>query len=186
MSNTKIRKLRKEAAKYKYSGGRSFGVSADVAGQELHRIAKERGHITSQVVVDEARPEDAPLHPAFEWDDEKAAERFRLVQASTLVRAVVVVSSDASTTADHRAYMLTKIDTETKAVYVDAQTVVDSPSMFADALTRLEKRLGEAQSSVRELQNLAQQAGAEPERMARIGLAIKAIEAAGTAVAGLH
>lgn len=186
MSNRKLRKLRDEALKFKFTRDAGFGVSADVAGRELQRIAKEHGHLTSKLVVDEARPEDAALHPAFEWDDAIAAERYRLNQASTLVRAVVVVPSDPKAGSEHRAYVLTSIDSEPRPVYVDAQTVVDSPSMFADALTRLERRLSEAKQSVDELRSLAEQSGAEPERMARIGLAIKAIEAAGAAVAGLH
>lgn len=186
MANKKLQKLRDEALKFRFTREAGFGVSADVAGRELRRIAQQHGHITSKMVVDESRPEDAALHPAFEWDDGIAGERYRLHQASSLVRAVVVVPPEKSEAPEHRAYVLTSVETEPRPVYVDAQTVVDTPSMFADALGRLERRLTDAKQSVEELRGLAEQSGAEPERMARIGLAIKAIEAAGAAVAGLH
>ena len=185
MSNRKLRKMREEV-KFRFTRDAGFGVSAQVAGEEFRRISQQYGHVSSQIVVDEARPEDAALHPAFEWDDAKAAERFRVHQASSLVRAVVVVPPEKSATPEHRAYVLTSVESEPRPVYVDAQAVVESPSLFADALERLERRLSEAKRSVSELQELAEQAGTEPERMARIGLAIKAIEAAGAAVAGLH
>lgn len=183
MSNRQLREMRKQ---YRYASGRSFGVSADVAGAELERIKAKHGHIKSADVVDAARPDDAPLHPVFEWDDAAAAERYRVHQASTLVRAVVVVPAAETAASDHRAYVLTSVQDQPKPVYVDAEAVVNSPAMFADALSRLERRLADAQASVRELSDLASQAGSEPERMARIALATKAIEAAGAAVAGLH
>ena len=55
---------------------------------ELNRMAKgNAGRITPQQVVDAARNPDSPLHQFFEWDDQTAAERYRLVQARTLLRA---------------------------------------------------------------------------------------------------
>lgn len=172
--------------KFRYRKDHGFGVPADLAGAELSRIAGEHGHITSRMVVDEARPDDAPLHPAFEWDNDIAGERYRLHQASTLVRAVVVVPPEEEDVSEHRAFVLAAVADEPRPVYVAAADVIASPEMFADALARLERRLGEARQSVRELRELAEHAGGEPERMARIGLAITAIEAATAAVAGLH
>lgn len=68
-----------------------FGLPASVAGPELDRIRKRDGRIQASVVVEEARPDEAPLHPAFEWRDEVAAEEWRRHQATELVREVRVV-----------------------------------------------------------------------------------------------
>lgn len=171
---------------FKFSTDRGYGVSADVAGRELDRINRLHGKVTSAAVVDEARPDDAPLHPAFEWDDAKAAERFRLNQASTLIRAVVVVPEPVAGHSEHRAYVLTQTAEDPKPVYVKAEEVVQNPGLFADALGRLERLLSQARHSVDELRGLAESAGTEPERMARIALAARALEAAGAAVAALH
>lgn len=186
MSNRQLRKLRAAAVEYRYAHSKGFGVPAAVAGRELRRIEQERGHLSSEAVVDEARPDDAALHPAFEWDDSVAGERYRMQQAATLIRAVVVVPSERSDTPEHRAYVLTSTQGEPRPVYMDAVTVSASPSLFADAIARLERKLQEATRSVTELQTLAEQNGAEPERMARIGLAMKALETAGAAVSALH
>lgn len=73
---------------YKYVG-RVWNVSPQKAGEELENIEKRNGTITPQAVVDAARPEGSALHRVFEWNDEKAAEKYRLSQASTFIRCIV-------------------------------------------------------------------------------------------------
>ena len=76
-------------AAYMYLG-RTWGVSAQIAGEELEKIEARDGEITPGAVVDAARPEGSALHKCFEWNDAKAAEQYRLTQASTLIRCIVV------------------------------------------------------------------------------------------------
>lgn len=57
---------------------------------QLTGIYQQHGELTPQIVVDEARPSGAPLHDRFEWDDTIAGEKYRLVQASQLIRTVRV------------------------------------------------------------------------------------------------
>ena len=71
----------------------SRGIPAEVAVGELTRIAKAHGGISPAVVVDEARPEDAPLHPVFTWDDTIAAESYRRQEARQLIRSVEFVDT---------------------------------------------------------------------------------------------
>jgi len=77
-------------AAYKYVG-RSWGVPAQAAGERLKEIEERDGSVTPQAVVEDARPEDSVLHSAFEWNDEKAAEAYRIHQAGQLIRCIVVV-----------------------------------------------------------------------------------------------
>ena len=67
-----------------------FPVSAEAAANELTRIYDEKGELRAEDVVEESRPLSAPLHNCFEWDDEKAAEKYRKQQAETIIRCVVV------------------------------------------------------------------------------------------------
>lgn len=76
--------------RFKYEG-RSYGVSAQIAGERLKEIEERDGSITPQAVVEDARPEGSLLHPVFEWDDEKAAEAYRIHQAGNFIRCIVVV-----------------------------------------------------------------------------------------------
>ena len=71
------------------------GVAAQVAGERIEAIRRERGGwLSPHDVVEDARPPDSPLHPAFEWDDQRAAERYRVHQARTLLQRLVVVRED--------------------------------------------------------------------------------------------
>ena len=68
-----------------------FGIDPQAAGEELERIKQRDGTIGAPAVVNEARPEDAVLHPAFEWADPVAAEQYRLIQARSLIKKVRVI-----------------------------------------------------------------------------------------------
>lgn len=52
--------------------------------QRLDELAA-RGALTARDVVLDARKKDSPLHGYFEWDNAKAATKFRLVQARRLI-----------------------------------------------------------------------------------------------------
>lgn len=72
-----------------------YSVPAQAAGEELARIHEKRGCLTPAGIVDESRPEQAPLHPVFEWNDRKAAEEWRKQQAKQLVCCIVVQKENA-------------------------------------------------------------------------------------------
>ena len=60
------------------------------AQDALQAIYDEHGTLTPDLVVTLAADPDHELHPRFEWDDSEAARRYRLVQASGLIRSVTV------------------------------------------------------------------------------------------------
>jgi hypothetical protein len=58
---------------------------------QLSGIYQRHGILTPDIVVNEARPADSPLHNRFEWDDSIAAEAHRRAQAQELIRSIKVV-----------------------------------------------------------------------------------------------
>lgn len=64
-------------------------VEAEKAGKELERIWREQKSLSPRVIVEESRAKDSVLHDVFEWDDRKAAEAYRQVQARTILRLIV-------------------------------------------------------------------------------------------------
>jgi len=72
-------------------GGRLSQSQAAIVGKELDSIAEREGCATAALVVEESTPEDAPLHNYFTWDESDAACRWRLEEASRLIRSVRVV-----------------------------------------------------------------------------------------------
>lgn len=67
-------------------------IAAQVAGEELERIrVHNNGRLESEDVVEASRDPDAPLHPAFEWNDAAAAEKYRVEQAKYMIRSITTV-----------------------------------------------------------------------------------------------
>lgn len=77
-------------AAYEYVG-RSFNVSARIVGAEMEKIEKRDGQVTSRSLLEAGRPEGSALHKLFEWDDTKAAELYRLKQATDVITHIHVV-----------------------------------------------------------------------------------------------
>lgn len=69
-------------------------VDAQTAGNELQRIYERDGVIDPETVVQESQTPSAPLHSCFEWDDEKAAHKYRVSQAQGIIRAIVAVDEE--------------------------------------------------------------------------------------------
>jgi hypothetical protein len=70
--------------------GHTGGIKPEVAASEVQAIYAAQGTVTPEAVVEVARPSDAPLHAAFEWDDTTAAEAYRENQARNLLAKLVV------------------------------------------------------------------------------------------------
>ena len=129
---------------YKFrSGAHVKGVSAQIVGTELERIQEEFGRVDATTILAESERPDAPLHPAFEWDDSKAAHEFRLTQARHVANSIVVVGifPDEPERAV-RAFVNVRDDTNENA-YVSVQVALSTPAMRKQMLARA---LAEAES----------------------------------------
>lgn len=91
---------------YKFASGSVHCVSPEVAGPILNRMGEE-GRLTPKNVVDEARPEESPLHPEFEWDDAIAAEKWREKQAQLLIAHTIIVNEEDEKPEPVRAFFVT-------------------------------------------------------------------------------
>lgn len=58
-----------------------------VIDRELERIYKKHKTVTVDVVLSEAAKPTHPLHSYFEWNDKIAGEKYRTVQAYSLIMA---------------------------------------------------------------------------------------------------
>lgn len=78
---------------YTWLAGSRHKVDAETAGRVCEEL-EQTGGLTAERLVDVSRPEDAPLHKEFEWDDNKAAELYRRSQGRALIRHLVSVEVD--------------------------------------------------------------------------------------------
>lgn len=58
--------------------------------QVLRDMYVSRGRLDPKDVVDEARDPRSPLHKSFTWNDDEAAEQWRLQQARQLIRSIKI------------------------------------------------------------------------------------------------
>lgn len=113
--------------KYEWCEGSRHKVDPNVAG----RVTKElddAGMLTAKNLVDVSRPETAPLHDEFEWNDSVAAEKYREDQARYVIRSLRVVIDE--TKPPERVYCNLEI---TKPEY----TSIEKALRFADTTEML-------------------------------------------------
>lgn len=70
--------------------GLAKGININDAVQELERIESLYGSLTPEIVLNASRPQNALFHSLFEWDDNVAAEHYRLQQARTILNNIEV------------------------------------------------------------------------------------------------
>ncbi|AMS03941.1 hypothetical protein BJD58_gp41 [Gordonia phage UmaThurman] len=112
---------------------------------QLTSIYQQRGELTPQSVVDEARPDEHPLHHRFEWDDAVAGEAYRRVQASELIRSVKVVYNEtpAGERKSIRAFSsLSQADDPERRGYAPTEELVENELTRAILLRNLEREIG--------------------------------------------
>ena len=126
-------------------------IDPQVAGLALKKMAK-RGELTAAAVVDAARPDGAPLHEAFEWDDAIAAEKHRAEQARLILRSIRIVGGDDQE--PERVYW--HVATETVDAYVTTARVREEDELRAALLSECVRTLMSARKKYAELVEMAE------------------------------
>ena len=60
------------------------------ASDAIRALAKKHGKLTAEIVLKAAEKKSSPRHSHFDWDVSSAARRYRLTQASELIRRIKV------------------------------------------------------------------------------------------------
>lgn len=106
--------------------------------QALDAVRERHGALTPQAVVNDARPDDAPLHDRFEWDDRVAGERYRVEQARELIRSVrIVFHEPGDPIKEVRGYV--SVDRPHGREYVPLEEARDDPLTRAIVLRDAER-----------------------------------------------
>lgn len=119
-------------AAYKWKAGSRIKLNAQVAGEVCDELEKE-GRLTPAELVETSRDEAAPLHGAFEWRDEIAAEKYREVQAGHIIRSLEVVITGTSEPV--RAYFPISIVGEGRT-YTSTEVIMRTEDARAKLLER--------------------------------------------------
>lgn len=85
----------------------------DLVREELSSLAETKGRLDPRDVVEAARDESSILHEFFDWNDESAAEKHRILAAGVLIRRVKIT--------------IIRQDPETKTLTKDSIRALQSP-----------------------------------------------------------
>ena len=103
--------------------------------ERLERIRiREKGVLTPDAVVADARNVTSPLHGYFTWDDTEAANQFRLEQARTLIRNIKVEVTTTTTRMAAPFYVRDPQRSSDEQGYRAIAELKDEKSASADAL----------------------------------------------------
>jgi len=58
--------------------------------EEINKIYQKDKSITPEKILEQAKNPNHPLHKHFEWDDEIAGNKYRLIQARNLIRKIIL------------------------------------------------------------------------------------------------
>lgn len=143
-------------------------MDSGLIATELARIAGRSGKLTPQAVVDEARNPEHPLHACFDWDDETAAEAWRLEQARTLIRSVRVEITTEERTISTVYYVRDPEKGAGEQGYVELPKLKRKPDLAREALVAEFARAASALQRARDLAAALEMVGEIDEITTRI------------------
>ena len=121
---------------YGWKVGSQIAIDPMKAGKEINSISNKSKYVTPDLIVSFAsRNKDSELHKYFEWDNEIAGKKYRLSQASHLLRCITIekigaVSKGKKEIIFVRAFESVKNDNEKidkKNIYVPVETALTVP-----------------------------------------------------------
>ncbi|MBQ1535083.1 MAG: hypothetical protein IIZ62_00415 [Ruminococcus sp.] len=135
---------------YEWKKASYIKTDANVAGQMCEALESSVG-LSAQTLLDANRNEDAPLHNEFEWDNEKAAESYRLHQARHIINCLCIKAEEAPNKEPVRAFFkIENRDSEYKSLDVILQSEDSYNALLRTALAEL-RALEKKYSDLKEL-----------------------------------
>ena len=132
-----------------------YKVNPQDAGEYLDWLAQRDGGLAPEVIVEEAKDPQAVLHTCFEWNDSQAAQKYREVQARTVIRNLVTVHiAKEEERAPLRTRAFVHIESEPSR-YVDIALALADSEMRQNLFEQAKKELRSFQIKYKSLSELA-------------------------------
>ena len=137
---------------YAWKPGYRYRSDAQTAGAVCADL-ESKGELTAKNLVDVSRPEIAPLHNSFDWDDAVAAESWRQEQARQIIRSLVVVSDVGESNRDPvRAFFSIQIS---DPKFESLEVIIRNEDKYANLLKTALRELISIQRKYAQIKELA-------------------------------
>lgn len=134
-----------------YKWKMSYDINVfDADPEKIYFELEDLGSFVSEDVLEKGKDKKSELHKCFEWDDAIAGEKFRLKQASQIMRALVIIPEKSENfTIKHEIRGFENVENEDgDMVYMSTKTIVTDESLLESlieqiiaSLSRYEKKL---------------------------------------------
>lgn len=137
----------------------NYPVKPEEAAEELKRIQDKYGEVTPKNLLEESRPKGAVMHKCYEWDNKKAAEKYRLWQSRNIMSSLTIVyetpdvGSESIKTLEVRAFQNTSEEREGRFIHV--QDAMEDPEYREAVLRRAFTELATFRRKYANLQELS-------------------------------
>ena len=124
---------------------------------------ENNGRLSPQILLDHARDPSSPFHEDFEWNDDAAADKYRLVQASVMIRrwkgSIIRIDQEAKTISFQPVRRVQSPRAERgsgRSSYVTVEDIMADPELRKDMLQTALKELQSYRRRYSELSELAE------------------------------
>jgi hypothetical protein len=164
---------KKQREKYVFrSGSRIAGIEPDVAVSALMEIKNKHGRLNARDIVDEASDPSHPLHPAFQWDDRKAGDAYRLWQARHLSRSVEVIRVETGDAVDPPSEPIFVSTVKNKeSYYSTVGEVIAEEETYIAAMSQLQRKRDQLERMINYLKSRAESTPGFEDRVAALAIA---------------
>lgn len=138
-------------AKWKING--FFDADPTMVAEEISELGD---NITAESMVEMARNPSTELHKCFEWNDTKAAEKYRKIQAGTVVRMLVIDGRELGLN-EHTSFQPIRLIQKAAdgEPYHPITMILQHPDEYQELLNRALRELTEFQNKYSALNELA-------------------------------
>jgi len=139
------------------NGFRAPRIPATDVYARIDRLQRANGGIvTPDMVINDAKPANSPLHDYFEWDDATAGHAYRKWQARNLLHSIRLVTiQDGVKTSEHRVILSVPKTDESERGYMIAETAMGNPLWRAALLEQAARDLASWRARYQDLAELA-------------------------------
>ena len=110
-----------------------FKADPEACYKEIHEIGDE---ISPEQIVEKARDESTELHKCFEWNNDVAAEKYRIYQARQIMCQLVVVKPEEEVKPKEPKQLRVFMMTDYKSSYKPLELILSKPDEHAALLNR--------------------------------------------------
>lgn len=125
---------------YQWKSGARIKGDAQTSGELFERLSATAEGLTARTLLEASKPESAPLHNDYEWNDEIAADNWRLQQSNHFINSisVVMVSKETNEEMQVRAFHITTEEHKYDPIELIVQQKDKYTALLSNAKAELE------------------------------------------------